>query len=69
MTTENPAAIDLLRTIYKQRGPKGKGPKVLPPKVYARYSDAKVDEHFLSHPDRHLMREVAKVLANEGTWK
>ena len=67
--SQNHTAIELLRMVYRQQGPKGKGPNVLPPKVYARYSDAKVDEHFLSHPDRHLMRSIARVLAGEGKWK
>lgn len=41
--------------------------KVLPPKTYAKYSTAKIEKYY-DFLDRHLMHDVAKVLAKAGRW-
>jgi hypothetical protein len=61
-------ALELLRIIYLQNGPRGKGGKVLPPRTYAHYSDERIDKHY-DFLDRFLMRDIAKVLAKNGRWK
>lgn len=55
-------AISLLQIIYEQYGPRGKGMRVLPPKAYAKFSPSRVDKTY-DFSDRHLMHNVAKVLA------
>ena len=67
-TSMTQTPLELLRIIYRQHGPRGKGIRVLPPKTYAKYSSAKVDK-FYDFLDRHLMHDVAKVLAKSGRWE